>query len=256
MFDLVTKQASTIKRLCLGVERVTAHRYAKHGWLSTDGYFRQRTSLAIRKGLMRSMEEPAENEPCFTALKEIRFCGINLDHFMNDTFKPVIDCKRLKALRIESCLGLVPGLSHFLAFNTLKTPVSASRCMRLQSVMLRVEDLDPTVLGSLRAFLGALPPLKRLHILLDCVTTTDQLSEEVLERHGPSLESLVWDERLSSRSTDRESNFVSKDTFRKYISVHCVNLKALGISIDWKGMLPQRDERCQVCTVGPCDFIF
>lgn len=144
-----------------------------------------------------------------------------------------IDFTSLTALRLESCSGLDEVMADFVG----KDPQRATP-FRLTSLFVRHELGSEAFAQHLTAFLTSFAGLPHLSLLLEGHGRAVRKAP-ILEMHGKTLHTLVWDERERSRKdTKTDTALVPNDNSLGIVPQYCPNLTALSLSITW-GRFPR-----------------
>ena len=179
---------------------------------------------------------PSDPEMGTLSLENLGLYGRDLGHVVGGAVGFQIDIKILTALRVESCSGLNEAFTVLVGNDN-----STLSALKLTSFFLRHEEGSLTFAQNLTLFLTAFTGLKHLTLLIDGQRHVDAMGKaSILEMHGETLLTLVWDER----SGPRQRSKTSKDTavFARFsknddlglISQKCPNLTALGLCIRWE----------------------
>ena len=166
-------------------------------------------------------------------LGSLHLCGLNLGSVLQGKMGLDIDFTKITHLRLESC----PELSQ--AFSLLMDPAGSSRSTlyALQDLFIRFENPDAQFSKSLESFLTSIRGLIHLRVLIDKASAAQDL-EPILDVHGKTLRTLVWDERSGPR-TDLDASTSLLLTGRgirgilRIVSQKCHSLTTLGMALDW-----------------------
>ncbi|KAL9628622.1 MAG: hypothetical protein Q9164_007200 [Protoblastenia rupestris] len=257
LLRLLANSYATIRRLCLGTEYTLFVDYARGGILDKVPDYRVRNSHAILNLITCNFEGANGGHIPRLELDELRLCGLNLCSLADASFRPMIDFSRLSVLKIESCVGWSDAFPLLLGRGTTGIRRETTGCLKLRTFIMRAETLRDGFLDDLEDFLTSIPPLNKLHVLIEGSVGAG-IPANIAKHHGQSLQSLVWDERPRPTSHIERSNFHTAEHL-KHISKHCVNLKALGISLTWHFII--RDSKicpevsipsplCEICLPG------
>jgi hypothetical protein len=162
--------------------------------------------------------------------------GFDVDPNTSSFFTKSIEINRLRKLTLESCFGIT-RLLHQLAYADDET---VDMKLSLDQFTFRHESPDQALLSSLEAFLGRIPGLTHLSVLLDNITNMPNVTC-FTERHGPSLKTLVWEGRAElpqNLNSDRRASkslgtICDSSSEVSRILKHCVNLEELSVPFDW-----------------------
>ncbi|KAL8790210.1 MAG: hypothetical protein Q9213_000741 [Squamulea squamosa] len=151
----------------------------------------------------------------------------------------------LTSLCLESCWGL----ANFLP--TLICGRDQQSRMSLRSFSLRHERGNNSIRPVLLSFLGALPPLIHLSVLLEMPSPFLDLTT-VLQVHGTSLRSLVWDQQ--TRHGGGRVPLIPPPSQVMEIILHCPYLVELGVTLDW-GLFMETADRRSSMPEPPSSFL-
>ena len=234
LFDLAIWNSNRLRRLHIGAELDLVTKYKAKGLLE----HRSEADVALSDNFLRLLHDDSQEVIPTMVVDDFHLTGFRLPQLLSVQEKQLFDLNSLKTLRLESCTGLVQAFHHWSRTDISNTNGRRIYCENLRTFILRTEERTKDIMQSLGAFLVSLNPLKTLHVLFEGPLHSD-LEESVVKHHGPSLRSLIWDHRIHARSTIKCENRLSTRAL-KLISTFCVNLQALGISIDWS-LLPTAD---------------
>ena len=237
---MIIKNAATLNHLRLGFISHIAHDFALK---RRPVYGRMSTLLSVSLGRMLSRLNLSE---VHLSLGSLHLCGLNLGSVLQGKLALDIDFTKITQLRLESC----PELSQ--AFSILMDPTGSLRTAlgALEDLFIRLEDPDAHLSNSLESFLTSIPRLIHLRVLIDNAFA-DQDLEPILEFHGKTLRTLVWDERSGPRTRlDASTSLLSTGLRRlKIVSQKCPSLTILGIALDWKAISRTDEYHATVTTV-------
>ena len=249
LLRLLANSYATIRRLCLGIEYTLFVDYARAGILDNVRDYRVRDSGAILDLMTCNFEGANGGHIPRLELDELRLCGLDLCSLTDTSFRPMIDFSRLSVLKIESCVGWSDAFPLLLGRGTTGIRRETIGCLKLRTFIMRAENPRDDFLDDLEDFLTSIPPLNRLHILIERPMGAGILAN-IAKHHGKSLQSLVWDERPRPISHIEQSGFHIAEHL-KHISKHCVNLKALGISLTWHFIIRDSETCPEVSIPSP-----
>ena len=240
---LLVQNHDSLRHLKLGIESRIEKQYAKTGQLEARARVSIDETQKLFEGIREHLQNVDETMDGAIPLKSLSLIGLDVSALLTGLELPLFDLKNLRTLSLESCVGLEAAFSQFESRRPLTDPFP------LHTFVLRHERLSNDFLEVLKTFLINLAPLKTLHILLEG-SSTNEILKEVLDVHGCSLRSLVWDIRNGARSSARvdPSVFSSEENFweLKVISQRCTQLKALGLAVNWK-ILEDDSQWSNVC---------
>ena len=167
------------------------------------------------------------------SLGSLHLCALNLGRVLKSETVLDIDFTKITQLRLESC----PELSQ--AFSILMDPAGPpkSALVALEDLFIRLEDPDAHFSDSLETFLTSIPRLIHLRVLIDNTSVSQDL-EPILDIHGETLRTLVWDERSRPRTRLNASTSVLYRGLEnlEVVAQKCHSLKTLGIALNWEAM--------------------
>ena len=239
---MVVSNQQTLRDLELGAEYHVIEAYNDKIILDDLQPVQEITSSFI-DGLTLASRRPQRGTATFLPqLESLRLCGINLTGLM---LRGVgfINVENITTLVLESCINFASAVSVMnSARNTTKSS-SVLGLQRLSSLVLRYERTTQAFRGELETFLVSLPPLKNLSVLLE--GSDDPMAlHTILDLHGKTLRTLLWDER-----PERRNLFVGRHVTSnlKVICQCCPELIELGLSINWSFFTANKSLRLQVC---------
>ncbi|KAI4117087.1 MAG: hypothetical protein LQ345_002607 [Seirophora villosa] len=158
--------------------------------------------------------------------------GLEADSILQSLGSTLVDVTNLTSLCLESCSGLERALQF------LSCTDGGPSTMKLQSFVLRHTTADFKFGESLLKFLQSIPGLAHLSVLLESPNQVDCLPA-VLQVHGQTLKSLVWDEQLIGHNA--RNLFIPPYLQLKDILKHCPGLVELGVCLNWETFTGARD---------------
>ena len=237
---MILKNAATLNHLRLGFVSRIAHDFA----LKRRPQYDQMSDLFSET--MDDFLSDVNPRRVPLSLESLHLCGLNLGLVLQGKMALDIDFAKLTQLRLESC----PELSS--AFSILMDPARSSNFAlgALKDLFIRLEDPDAHISNSLESFLTSIHGLIHLRVLIDNALA-DQDLEPILEVHGKTLRTLVWDERSGRRTRlDASTSLLSTDLQRlQVVSQKCPSLTVLGIALDWEAMTSMGEHYATVTTV-------
>lgn len=250
--EMLFQSLQTLKRLRLGFENTLAKIYAdgSRGRLLGPTFGQSTAHLLSVVKFVKDNVVGSLARPTALRLEELSLCGMDLNQLAPGVSPINFNFGGLTSLRLESCLNLPQALPQ-LRSQGERLNANARGLSNLRSFSVRVEDGDNNTMRAIKDFLMIIRPLKTLHFLFEG-KDAESITKEVLERHGTSLESLVWDTRSGPRCQIESNESSEWGTDCSTINRCCVNLKALGLSFDWEiGPLLSRGRP----TKGPVSFL-
>lgn len=224
----LVENAETVDRLYLGFGTHLAHDFA----LIRDPLHYQMTTFfanAVKKALPKSDQK----RPISLSLEYLGLCGLDLWDLVNGEMVLDIHFNNITELRLESC----PRLSQ--AFTLLGGQRDSAKLAlsALKDLFVRIENPDPNFSSSLESFLTSIRGLTHLQVLIDDCEDVQNL-EPILQVHGETLCTLIWDERSGPRRSWKVSTsmFSTKLGNLRVVSNHCPYLTILGLPLDWEAI--------------------
>ena len=232
--ELLAKNLETLRHLRLGSELELAEQYAKGGYMHFDEEERFDLAHAFREILQTKVAAINEPSTVVVQLESLSLIGLHLRTFVDGLFAPEFDFNSLRMLTLESCCGLEE------AFPLLLGPKDGTRkaksALGLHTLAIRHESTGLAFSRAFEKFLLSLKPLTHLHVLLESPSDYNIKLRKILQIHGKSLRSFLWDEKIGPRRDMAEDNHVCSPDHENLATVarYCPGLKALGISLDWR----------------------
>ena len=230
--QLLAKNYETLRHLRLGSDSNLAEQYAN----SVSGYIdeNQRIILAerFREALQKKVAALNKPSTVIVRLESLSLIGLDLSTFADGLSKPEFDFNCLGMLTLESCCGLEEAFP--LLLGPKDGTCKATSALGLHTLAIRHECAGAEFTRVFEKFLLSLKPLTHLHVLLEGPCTHEIKLRKILQAHGKSLRSLLWDERLGPRRDAFEDNYALPDNEDlEIVAKYCPGLKALGIPLDW-----------------------
>ena len=226
-YQLIVRNRNSLRELHLGAMAYGAYHYAVSCRSARQGltFTRKKGKEAVFGSQGQMVRLPS--------LESLGLCGLDVGTVVAGALGLEIDFAGLTALRLESCSGLNGVLADIVGRDTQRaTP------LRLTSFVLRHERANEAFTQHLTAFLTSFAGLRHLVLLVEGHPRA-MCKAPILETHGKTLQTLVWDERKGPRlDTRSDTALVPNDNSLHGISQHCPNLTALGLSIKW-GRFPR-----------------
>lgn len=223
---LIVQSLDTIQHLHLGVLSTIAQEYV-HGRLSQHdlpGSFAEMTKKALPAS--------ARENKRMLSLETLGLYGLNFENVIGEALGFEIDFASMTSLRLESCSGLYEAFGFFMGYYVQ----SARLCsFKLKTFFVRHEAGGPGFAQLLTDFLTSFTGLEHLGLLLEGQSNA-MSKAPILEMHGKTLKTLVWDERTKARKDTKKdtSSKRLKDNNLGLISLKCPNLRALGLALGWR----------------------
>ena len=227
---LIAQNRDSLRHLYLGIISVVAQYYTIHPGPSE---FRLPTSL---EEMAKDTLPANERQIMWTlSLETLGLYGLNFDDVVIGALGFKIDFGSMTNLRLESCSGLNEAFALLMGNDV---PQNATLSwLKLTSFFVRHEDPGQAFAQYLAAFLTSFTGLKHLGLLLEGKSQA-MSKAPILEMHGKTLQTLIWDERERPRKdTKTDTSSVSRGDNLELISRKCPNLTALGLSVLW-GFIP------------------
>lgn len=223
---LIAQNRNTLRHLHLGIVSTAARNYAvKHAT----------RQLGLPTSFAEMAKEtliPDEREMMpMLSLETLGLYGVKFENIVGGALGLGIDFNSMTALRLESCSGLNEAFAVLMGSDRCRN--ATLRVPKLTSFFVRHEYGDQAFAQHLAAFLTSFTGLEHLGLLLDRQRPAMRKAP-ILQLHGQTLQTLVWDERRKPRKDTRTDTSVGlKDNGFRLISLKCPNLTALGLSILW-----------------------
>ena len=226
--SMLVMNAESLHDLQLGFTNRIAHDYALKRRPQHD-----EMSALLAKYVDKIRSELGLDPLIHLSLESLSLCGFDFGSVVRKEIGLDIDFNDLTMLRLESCAGLSQ------AFQLLMGQVDSSELAlsALQNLFVRLEEPVQDFSAGLESFLTSIGELTSLHVLIDGASATQDL-EPILEVHGESLRTLVWDERRGRRTQLGVSTALlpSKVGNLNVISQYCRSLHVLAIPLDWEAI--------------------
>ncbi|KAI9878822.1 MAG: mitochondrial splicing system protein [Pleopsidium flavum] len=222
---------SSLRNLTLGTERRTARGYIAEARVDAEvdqGDIFRNVLLGMDKTLAKTLHATIPLN-----LTSLHLCGLDARVTMDEEFPRRFRFSRLRTLTLESCKGSDELLRTLASSSTFTTDA------HLTEFNIRYEGPFPVVKPALELFLSSFAGLRRLSVLLDNIATMPSLTG-VIEKHGKTLETLLWEGKTGFRrewEVDTSVCLYPDPETSNYelvqISKGFPNLIELGISLDW-----------------------
>ena len=235
--ELLARNYRTLRHLRLGNEVNLAVDYASDGYVDCEEFYRSKRTKKFAKLMKKRLANLEEASTPVVRLKSLSLIGLDLLPFAKGLIEPVIDFNSLGVLEMESCAGLEAAFRTLIGSRAGSH--EAKNALGLHTLKIRHENTSDEFLRSLETFLLTLKPLTHLHVLLEGYYGRVFKLQKVLQIHGTCLQSFIWDERTEPRDDVRYVTAVFEDPYENLglVAKHCLELKALGISIDWEQII-------------------
>ncbi|KAL8875823.1 MAG: hypothetical protein Q9192_008983, partial [Flavoplaca navasiana] len=248
---LIREHPDTIRSLCLGAEPDVLRAYHQS---SSDTYLRRQQYV---DQLVDNLEDDGEEiliNP-WLKLKELHLIGLDVRKIVEPAHK-IFRLQTLTSMTLETCPGLECAL-QLLATSKDESGSFLRSTLRLESFSLRYEASNQRFRTRLFDFLSAIRGLTHLSVLLESYDRSHPTElKPMLAVHGPSLRSLVWDERSGKRDSFGPSEPVFEPSHHLIgvITAHCPYLVELGISMDWRNFTQKGSFRPNDCNRDVCSL--
>lgn len=230
--QLPIRNLQNLRHVVLGSESLVAMSYALRGRVDVEESRRVRITDAFALYMNATAQALGESSTSVVRLESLSVIGLDLLPFVKGSIEPVFDFNSLSVLILESCAGLEAAFPLLMGAGAGRRKARSG--LRLHSLAIRHEDTSDPFAAAFETFLLSLKPLARLHVLLEGLYLVSIGLDKVLQVHGKSLRSLVWEERSEPRIGLDETTYVPYDHQNlKLVAKHCPGLKALGISLAW-----------------------
>ena len=218
---LIIQNRKTLKDLSLGISSTIAQ-------CSIQDRLNHKLPISFAETAKETLASEPEME--MLSLKSLALSGLNLaDIVGRGALGFHIDIKILTALDVKSCSGLDEALTVLVG-----TDASTLSAFKLTSFSLRHEEESPAFAQNLTVFLTSFTGLKHLRLLIEGQRRALNKGP-ILEMHGKTLRTLVWDERSGPRKgTNSDTALFLKDNGLGLVSQKCPKLIALGLCVRWR----------------------
>ncbi|KAL8789061.1 MAG: hypothetical protein Q9213_001324 [Squamulea squamosa] len=218
----------TLKHLCLGAESFAVKSYYRSG-----DHFDANLNATVDTFVehMREIFDPDAIIEPLLSLDTFILKGLDITRFIQLDFC-LVNLSALTLLSLESCQGLESLFDTLTGSGTDQSSPLVAK-LQLRSLYIRYERSNQQFRGKLMNFLTSISGLTDLSILLESPDEPEHY-REVLTRHGRSLRTLVWEERVG-RSVgfggllDRAHLHEGVEAIAQY----CPDLIELSIPFDW-----------------------
>ena len=242
LYDLIARNLHHLQHLELGLEERMVNDY-HHGGVQRQ----HELSKSIYKRIQEVIKQTDAEIICAMPLLSLGLCGLDFQSFIAGDDKFTVNFHRLTSLKLESCSSLI-GAFNILANHGLRSDSNLD-IRSLKKLMIRQEGATNDFSIKLADFLVSLSGLESLEVLLEGSRKGLRLLP-ILEKHGETLHTFVWDERIQRRISLDKCPSLNKLWMEnlEYISQTCPNLVALGICTHWKSVISQNvDSSMAVC---------
>ena len=231
--QLPIRNLQNLRHVVLGSESLVAMSYALRGYVDIEEDRRVGITDAFVIYMNAEAQALGESSTSVVRLESLSVIGLDLLPFVKGSIEPVFDFNSLSVLILESCAGLEAAFPLLMGAGAGRCKVKSG--IRLHSFKIRHEDTSDDFLPKLETFLLSLKPLARLHVLLEGEYEVTIELDKVLQVHGKSLRSLIWEERSGPRVGLKDETTYVPDDYQnlKLVAKHCPGLKALGIPLNW-----------------------
>lgn len=233
--EVLSQHSGSIRHLSLGAENFAAlfnHNPTDKAMaleLLLHGVRRMVRQLVKRYEAVRS--EVSRESPALK-LESCALKGLEADSIIQSLGSTLVDVTNLTSLCLEACSGLERALQFLSGID------GGPSMMKLQSFVLRHTTADSKFGESLLKFLQSVPSLAHLSVLLESPNQVDCLPA-VLQVHGQTLKSLVWDEQPIGHNA--RNLLIPPCSQLKDILEHCPGLVELGVCLNWENFTGARD---------------
>jgi len=237
---LVAKNARSLKNLKLGRERQLAT-----GKMRGDRALARDKVVEFTKKLCEGLLEAGEglenshdqnsggpiSQATLLIVNSFHLIGLDFTHFNKKGNPALLDLDTLNSLTLESCFS-GDGTVHLLSLTGSGSGTSWKP--RLKTFVLRQESVTDTFNANLHTFFEAFSGLVHLSVLLE--GPGHYLYPSCLiENHGTTLQTLVWEQRTGRQLVVGESTHTkgpASDKLAALISRRCPNLRELGLVME------------------------
>lgn len=225
---LIVQTRDTLRHLHLGVISRVARGYADNLVPRVSQHGLPATFAEMAKDALFASE--GEMVPILS-LETLGLYGLNFENAVRGALGLEIEFHCMSSLRLESCSGLSEAFAVLLGNDASQNGTLSG--LKLTSFFVRYEARSQAFAQHLAACLTSFTGLKHLGLLLEGQGQA-MSKAPILEMHGKTLQTLVWEERRGSRKDTRTgTTFFSKENNLKLVSRKCPNLTALGLPLGW-----------------------
>ncbi len=222
---LIAHNRSTLRHLCLGIKNTIAREYATYSPPNRGGF--PGSFAEAVKGVLPANEQVLMP---MLSLETLVLYGLNLEEVATGALGLMIDFNCITVLKLDSCHGLEDAFPLLMG-NDFQS--ASQSVLRLTSFFVRHKDSSQNFAQHLATFLTSFTGLRKLVLLLEGQNQA-MSKAPILEKHGKTLQKLVWDERRGPRNDTKTDTFLHlKDNNLLLISVKCPNMMALGLPMRW-----------------------
>lgn len=174
------------------------------------------------------------HNPVPLRLTSLRLIGVDFAEFDSLTIGTYLELKTLYSLSLESCSGLETVFKRRERAQSQANAHCPRRLDNLRVLTVRSELSSLSLQSGLQNFLSSLSGLSSLVVTLEGTNQYTMNMRTVLEIHGNTLRSLVWDLR-GTGETLRQIDAVHMGACERVnvISSLCPNLVELSMPLDW-----------------------
>ena len=227
---LIAQNRDSLRHLYLGVISTVARYYA-----SRSGPTQHKLPASLAEIAKDTLYANEQQMMWTLSLETLGLYGLNFKNIVGGALGLQIDFDSMTTLRLESCSGLIEAFA-LLVGNDVHQNATRSG-LKLTSFFVRHENRGQVFAQYLEAFLTSFTGLKHLGLLLEGKSQA-MSKAPILEMHGKTLQTLIWDERRGPRKdTKTDTSSILRGNNLEIISLKCPNLTALGVSLLW-GFIP------------------
>ena len=242
---LIAQNRNTLRHLHLGVISRIARGYAD---ILIPGVSQHELPATFAEMAKEALPASEREMVPILSLETLGLYGLNFENAVRGALGLEIEFQCMTSLRLESCSGLSEAFAVLLGNDASQNGTLSG--LKLTSFFVRYEARSQAFAQHLADFLTSFTGLKHLGLLLE--GRGQAMSKApILEMHGKTLQTLVWDERRGPRMDTRtDTTLLLKENNFKLVSLKCPNLTTLGLPIRW-GISQSSTKRRVVSTAIP-----
>ncbi len=229
---LIAQNRNTLRYLHLGVISKVARDYADNLVPRVTPRGLPATFAEMAKEALPAPPASEREMVPFLSLETLGLYGLNFENAVRGALGLEIEFHCMTSLRLESCSGLSEAFAVLLGNDASQNGTLSG--LELTTFFVRHEDKSQAFAQHLEAFLTSFTGLKHLGLLLEGQSQA-MSKAPILEMHGKTLQTLVWDERIGPRNDARRDTTLALggEHNLNLVSLKCPNLTALGLPIRW-----------------------
>ena len=230
---LIAQHRNTLLHLRLGTMNSVARAYAENILTRYDPSRWYMLPTSFRPAKMKGSRAVGPETKPVLSLRTLSLYGLSAEKVLRGAFGFEIDFKSLTSLRLASCCTVESAFALLMGKNG--SPNASSSAIKLSSFFIRHEGRGHSLARHVKAFLLSFTGLKHLTLLLEWGESGRAMNKApILDMHGKSLQTLVWDERTGPRKALGASSSVCSSNNLRLVLDKCPNLTTLGLPVNWE----------------------